>query len=98
MSVVLLSTAYLAPVSYYVLLARAGKVVIEQHENYQKQSYRNRCLIAAANGPMVLSIPVKKTLPGKKDKDQGPQAKTYPLAFGSDESTFFFCIAHIFYD
>ncbi|HPY58386.1 MAG TPA: WbqC family protein [Bacteroidales bacterium] len=65
MSVVLLSTAYLAPVSYYVLLARAGKVVIEQHENYQKQSYRNRCLIAAANGPMVLSIPVKKTLPGK---------------------------------
>ncbi len=65
MSVVLLSTAYLAPVSYYVLLARAGKVVIEQHENYQKQSYRNRCLIAAANGPMVLSIPVKKTPPGK---------------------------------
>ena len=65
MSVVLLSTAYLAPVSYYVLLARAGKVVIEQHENYQKQSYRNRCLIAAANGPMVLSIPVKKSLPGK---------------------------------
>ncbi|HQB71067.1 MAG TPA: WbqC family protein [Bacteroidales bacterium] len=65
MSVVLLSTAYLAPVSYYVLLARAGRVVIEQHENYQKQSYRNRCLIAAANGPMVLSIPVKKTLPGK---------------------------------
>ena len=65
MSVVLLSTAYLAPVSYYVLLARAGKVVIEQHENYQKQSYRNRCLIAAANGPMVLSIPVKKNLPGK---------------------------------
>ncbi|HNZ81080.1 MAG TPA: WbqC family protein [Bacteroidales bacterium] len=65
MSVVLLSTAYLAPVSYYVLLARAGKVVIEQHENYQKQSYRNRCLIAAANGPMVLSIPVKKTLAGK---------------------------------
>lgn len=65
MSVVLLSTAYLAPVSYYVLLARAGRVVIEQHENYQKQSYRNRCLIAAANGPMVLSIPVKKNLPGK---------------------------------
>lgn len=65
MSVVLLSTAYLAPVSYYVLLARAGRVVIEQHENYQKQSYRNRCLIAAANGPMVLSIPVKKTLAGK---------------------------------
>ncbi|HOF93748.1 MAG TPA: WbqC family protein [Bacteroidales bacterium] len=65
MSVVLLSTAYLAPVSYYVLLARAEKVIIEQHENYQKQSYRNRCLIASANGPMVLSIPVKKSLPGK---------------------------------
>ncbi len=65
MSVVLLSTAYLAPVSYYVLLAGAEKVTIEQHENYQKQSYRNRCLIAAANGPLVLSIPVQKPLPGR---------------------------------
>lgn len=64
MSVVLLSTAYLAPVSYYVLLARAERALIEQHENYQKQSYRNRCVIAAANGPLVLSIPVQKTLPG----------------------------------
>ncbi len=40
MSVVLWSTAWRAGI-YYVLLAGAGKVVIEQHENYQKQSYRN---------------------------------------------------------
>jgi hypothetical protein len=65
MSVVLLSTAYLAPVSYYVLLAGAERAMIEQFENYQKQSYRNRCIIAAANGPLVLSIPVQKSLPGK---------------------------------
>ncbi len=57
---VLLSTAYLAPVEYYVALANADKILIEQHENYIKQSYRNRCRIGAPNGTMDLTIPVEK--------------------------------------
>lgn len=56
----LFSTAYLAPVEYYMLLAQSSKVLIENAEHYQKQSYRNRCQIAAANGIMDLSIPVEK--------------------------------------
>jgi hypothetical protein len=55
-----LSTAYLAPVEYYVVLANAGLVMLEQYEYYQKQSYRNRCTIASSGGPMPLSIPVEK--------------------------------------
>lgn len=55
---VLLSTAYLAPISYYACLMHAPQVFVEQHEHYHKQTYRNRCRIVAANGVMDLSIPV----------------------------------------
>ncbi len=54
------SSLYLAPVEYYAALFGAGEAVIDIHENYQKQSYRNRCNIAGANGMMPLSIPIEK--------------------------------------
>ena len=57
---VLLSTAYLAPVEYYRMLANAEQVIIETADNYIKQTYRNRCVIASANGLQTLSIPVVK--------------------------------------
>lgn len=56
----LLSTAYLPPISYFVNLLRNEGVTVDIHEHYIKQTYRNRCRIAAANGPMFLSIPVNK--------------------------------------
>ncbi|MDR1718710.1 MAG: WbqC family protein [Dysgonamonadaceae bacterium] len=58
-STVYLSTAYLAPVAYYQALARAMDAMIESHCNYLKQTYRNRCVIASANGPLTLSIPIR---------------------------------------
>lgn len=51
---------YLAPIQYYSAMFRATDVVIEICDNYQKQSYRNRCHIYGANGLMPLSIPVEK--------------------------------------
>ena len=54
----LFSTAYWAPVSYFALAAQSDLVEIEQHERYQKQSYRNRCTILSANGPLSLVVPV----------------------------------------
>jgi len=54
----LFAGAYWAPVSYYRLAVQAPLVQIEQHEHYQKQSYRNRCLILSANGPLALTVPV----------------------------------------
>ncbi|MDR0295764.1 MAG: WbqC family protein [Prevotellaceae bacterium] len=56
----LLPTAYLAPVQYYTKIVGQQSIYLEQHENYQKQSYRNRCVIGAANGPTALVIPVVK--------------------------------------
>ena len=57
---VLLSTAYLAPVEYYLQMCNHPQVIIEAHCNYVKQTYRNRCVIASANGLQTLSIPVEK--------------------------------------
>lgn len=55
-----LSTAYLPPISYFFAVAHSERVLIEQHEAYQKQSWRNRCRILSAAGPEDLSIPVIK--------------------------------------
>jgi hypothetical protein len=54
----LLSTAYLPPVSYMAECLRAEEVRIEAFETYAKQSYRNRFSIAGPNGRQDLSIPV----------------------------------------
>ena len=56
----LLSTAYLPPVHYVSAMLAAGKVIIERHETYPRQTYRNRCEIATANGRLPLIIPAHK--------------------------------------
>ena len=64
----LLSTTYFGPVQWYQKLYRAEHVQIEQWESFQKQTYRNRCLIATTNGVLALTIPVERgTSPLIKD-------------------------------
>ena len=65
---VLLSTAYFPPLSWFALAARdmtlspdrvfPSVAALEACENYQKQSYRNRCYILASDGPQMLQVPV----------------------------------------
>lgn len=57
---ILLSTTYFGPVQWYQKLNRAEETLIEAHENYCKQTYRNRCVIATANGPQALTVPVER--------------------------------------
>ena len=57
---VLLSTTYFGPVQWYQKLHRADAVLIEQWESFQKQTYRNRCLIATTNGVQALTVPVER--------------------------------------
>ena len=59
MSTVLLSTSYFGPVQWYQKLNRFDDVLIEQHEHFLKQTYRNRCLIATTQGTQALSLPVE---------------------------------------
>jgi len=54
----LLSTTYFGPIQWYQKLYRAEKVLIERCETFQKQTYRNRCLIATTNGIQALTVPV----------------------------------------
>lgn len=63
---ILLSSAYLAPIQYYTKLQQCnGTAYIEACDNYSKQTYRNRCIIVDANGPLALTIPTEKTAEGK---------------------------------
>ena len=55
-----ISSAYLGPVQQYSKMFHFPEVRIETSENYLKQSYRNRCIIAGANGPLPLSVPIVK--------------------------------------
>ncbi len=57
---ILLSTSYLGQISYFAILVQQNSVLIEKFENYQKQSFRNRCEIYSANGELSLTIPVQK--------------------------------------
>ncbi len=56
---VLLSTAYLPPISYINECIHSGIIILEQHEHYIKQTYRNRTNIYGANGLLPLIVPVQ---------------------------------------
>ena len=43
---------------WYQKLHRFHDVAIERMDSFIKQTYRNRCVIAAPNGPQALTIPV----------------------------------------
>lgn len=55
-----LSTAYFPPIEYFAAIARAGSVILEAREIFQKQTYRSRCKILTANGLINLNIPIKR--------------------------------------
>lgn len=57
---ILLSTAYLPPVQYFTKFLLNKQVWIERQEHFIKQTYRNRTVILAANGPESLIVPVEK--------------------------------------
>ena len=59
MSTALLQTTYFGPIQWYQKLYRYDQTLIEQHDSYQKQTYRNRCVIATANGLQALTVPVE---------------------------------------
>ena len=57
---VVLSTACFPPVGYFALVVQHEEVLIDLHETYSKQTWRNRCSLLSGNGTLHLSIPVEK--------------------------------------
>ena len=54
----LLHPAYFGSIFQYVCIANAKTLIFEINDNYQKQTYRNRCYIYGPNGKHLLSVPV----------------------------------------
>ena len=59
MSTALLQTTYFGPIQWYQKLYRYDHCLIEQYDSFQKQTYRNRCVIATANGTQALTVPIE---------------------------------------
>lgn len=49
---------YFPSIAYFAALSSADTIILERHEHYVKQSYRNRCHIKNSQGLEVLSVPV----------------------------------------
>lgn len=54
-----LSSTYFGPIQWYQKLHRMP-CIIEQHDHFVKQTYRNRCVIATANGTQTLTVPIER--------------------------------------
>lgn len=63
---VTISSTYLGGTAIYKLIAGTADVFVEVNDHYNRQTFRNRCLILGPNGIETLTIPVikpqKKTL------------------------------------
>src|SRR5688500_16304808 len=62
--VILLEVHYLPSIAYFSALYGADKIILKRHENYVKQTYRNRCYINTEHGRDMLTVPL--SLPGSK--------------------------------
>jgi hypothetical protein len=65
----IIETQYFPCIDYFALLFQQETVYIELYENYQKQSFRNRCQVLSAQKREDLIVPVKKTAPKTSTKD-----------------------------
>lgn len=54
----LIDLHYLPSISYFQHLAAADEIILETHETFQKQTFRNRCEILTSNGKEALIVPV----------------------------------------
>ncbi len=66
----LLSSTFFGPVQWYQKLVQSERVLIEQHDHFIKQTYRNRCIIATGQGPQALTVPVESPQGLRIDKTE----------------------------
>lgn len=68
----LFTVQYFPPILFFKHVLSTGSNVLEMHDNYQKQSYRNRCEIYSPMGKMNLVVPV---VHGKTERQQSAQIR-----------------------
>ena len=57
---IVLGSFYAGNIDYYCALSTGQDIIIDTYQHFQKQSYRNRCVIAGANGRLNLIVPVQR--------------------------------------
>jgi len=91
MKPIILHPTYFPSIETFVAIVSASSVVFEICDNYQKQTYRNRCYIYAANGKLQLSVPVIYTQKNRQFYQDVQIANTYnwqDIHFKSLESAY----------
>ncbi len=66
----LLSSTYFGPVQWYQKLAHGDVAIIERHDHFIKQTFRNRCVIATTQGTQALTVPVESPQGLRVDKTE----------------------------
>lgn len=57
---IILSSHYLPCIQWFKVFLSGEQVVLDVHEHFVKQTYRNRAVILSANGKLSLTVPLKK--------------------------------------
>ena len=58
MTKALLEVQYLPPLEFFCALLSFDEILLEKHEHFVKQTYRNRCRINTAQGVLTLTVPL----------------------------------------
>lgn len=66
MSAIVIHPVYFGNIAHFAAIVQAESVTFEMFDHYQKQTFRNRCYIATANGPLLLNIPIRHSSSGKR--------------------------------
>lgn len=77
MSALLIELQYLPSIAYLNLVNNSQKLLLEANENFEKQTYRNRCEILSSQQRESLTIPVigaNKKIKSKEIKIENEQA------------------------
>lgn len=61
-----LPSVYFGNILYFRILSQSDAIVLDVAEHFEKQTFRNRCEIMAANGSLDLIVPVKKDIQPKR--------------------------------
>lgn len=57
---IIIDNQYFGCLNYYSNLIKQTNIKIEQFENWEKRSFRNRCVVAGSNGLIHLTVPIEK--------------------------------------
>lgn len=56
--IALIETNYLPSIHYMAIMSQYGNILLEKHEFFEKQTFRNRCLLNTSQGVIKLSVPL----------------------------------------